>query len=109
MQAWSSRYIYKHNLLLILRQMENYEKCEKFEKGLGAILRNVWSHVEAVQTTDIYALMNHIADTIDYSLSNSTYIEKCLDDDNVQYLQELVVYSYLVIVLGFVDQMQENR
>ena len=94
---------------MIVWQTENYEKCEKFEKGLGVILKNVWSHVEAVQTTDIHALMNHIADTIEYSLSHSMYIEKCMDDDNMQYLQELVIYNYLVIILGFVDQIYENR
>lgn len=28
-------------------------ECDKFERGLGVILRNAWSHVEALQTTDL--------------------------------------------------------
>ena len=32
-------------------------KCEKFEKGLGVVLRNAWEHAEAVQTTDLPLLL----------------------------------------------------
>jgi hypothetical protein len=32
----------------------------QFEKGLGCLLRNVWDHVEALQTTDLPALIGHI-------------------------------------------------
>ena len=36
-------------------------KCDKFEKGLGVVLRNAWAHVEAIQTTDLPLLISYTA------------------------------------------------
>ena len=36
-------------------------KLDAFEKGMGVMLRNAWSHVEALQTTDLPLLVSHVA------------------------------------------------
>ena len=42
---------------------------------MGALLKNVWHHVEALQTTDLDAFIIHIADVFENALLNSQYIE----------------------------------
>ena len=42
---------------------------------MGALLKNVWHHVEALQTTDLDAFIIHIADVFENALVNSQYIE----------------------------------
>jgi hypothetical protein len=42
---------------------------------MGALLKNVWHHVEALQTTDLDAFTIHIADVFENALINSQYIE----------------------------------
>ena len=44
------------------------KECDKFERGLGVVLRNAWMHVEAIQTSDLSSLITHIADTLENSL-----------------------------------------
>ena len=39
-------------------------KLDVFEKGMGVMLRNAWSHVEAVQTTDLPMLIQHVGDVL---------------------------------------------
>ncbi|CAN0014679.1 unnamed protein product, partial [Discosporangium mesarthrocarpum] len=36
------------------------DALEAFEKGMGLMLRNAWTHVEAIQTTDIPLLVEYI-------------------------------------------------
>ena len=37
---------------------------EKFEKGMGIVLRNAWKHIEALQSTDILLLISYIGEVI---------------------------------------------
>ena len=41
---------------------EHLQKMTKFEVGLGAVLRNAWGHVEAIQTTDLPLLVSYCAE-----------------------------------------------
>ena len=43
---------------------DKMDKIDKFERGIGVVLKNLWGHIEALQTTDLPALVNHIADTL---------------------------------------------
>ncbi len=36
------------------------EDLDSFEKGMGTILRNAWTHIEALQTTDIPLLVEYV-------------------------------------------------
>ncbi|CAM9771656.1 unnamed protein product, partial [Hapterophycus canaliculatus] len=36
------------------------ESLDSFEKGMGTVLRNAWTHIEALQTTDIPLLADYI-------------------------------------------------
>lgn len=36
------------------------ESLNAFEKGMGTVLRNAWTHIEALQTTDIPLLVDYI-------------------------------------------------
>lgn len=85
------------------------EKCDKFEKGLGVVLRNAWNHVEAVQTTDIQALINHIGDVLDYALQNPDYMQQCDEKGDLAMRQEVVVFYYLIAVLNRLDDLHEDR
>lgn len=85
------------------------EKCDKFEKGLGVVLRNAWNHVEAVQTTDIQALIHHIGDVLDYALQHPDYIQQCDEKGDLAMRQEVVVFSYLIAVLNRLDDLHEDR
>ena len=43
---------------------DQQEKMDAFEKGLGQVLRNTWKHVEALQTTDLPLLLEHITEVL---------------------------------------------
>jgi hypothetical protein len=85
------------------------DTCDKFEKGLGVVLRNAWSHVEAVQTTDIQALINHIGDVLDYAVASPEYMQQCDDKGDLAMRQEVVVFYYLIAVLNRLDELHEDR
>mmetsp|Transcript_2818 Transcript_2818/g.2810 ORF Transcript_2818/g.2810 Transcript_2818/m.2810 type:complete len:308 (-) Transcript_2818:59-982(-) len=88
---------------------DKVDQCDKFEKGLGVVLRNAWNHVEAVQTTDIQALVNHIADVLDYGLINEDYITQSYDKGDLAMRQEVMVYYYLIAILNRLDELHEDR
>lgn len=89
--------------------IDKVEQCDKFEKGLGVVLRNAWSHVEAVQTTDIQALINHIGDVLDYAVINEDYILQCYDKGDLAMRQDVMVFYYLIAVLNRLDELHEDR
>lgn len=43
---------------------------DKFEMGAGAVVKNAWQHSEAMQITDLYVLLNHIADVLEFAIDN---------------------------------------
>ena len=84
-------------------------ECDKFERGLGIILRNAWSHVEALQTSDLTGLINHIADVIEGALESPDVLKfHCITGDLHQ-RQEIVVFYYLFDVMRHLDEIGESR
>lgn len=73
------------------------------------VLRNAWNHVEAVQTTDIQALINHIGDVLDFGVSNEDYVLQCHEKGDLAMRQEIMVYYYLIAVLNRLDELHEDR
>lgn len=90
-------------------QPDKLEKCNKFEKGLGVVLRNLWNHVEAVQTTDIQSLMNHIGDVLEFANDSPSFIEDLDLEEDLSMRQEVVVFYYLIAVLKQLDHLHEDR
>ena len=90
-------------------QPEKQEKCDKFEKGLGSVLRNAWSHQEAVQTTDLQALVNHIGDVLEFANDNPSFVEDLYAEEGLAQRQEVLVFQYVVSLLKQLDYMHEDR
>lgn len=36
------------------------DSLNAFEKGMGTVLRNAWTHIEALQTTDVPLLVEYV-------------------------------------------------
>jgi hypothetical protein len=87
------------------------EKCDKFEKGLGVVLRNAWQHVEAVQTTDIQTLVHFVGDVLEHSLqaAGRDFVLGCLDRGDLHQRQEVLIFSYIVAVMRQLDFLQQDR
>ncbi|CAE7571140.1 unnamed protein product [Symbiodinium microadriaticum] len=90
-------------------QREKQDKCDKFEKGLGTVLRNAWSHVEAVQTTDVQALVNHIGDVLEFANDDPTFVEDLYAEEDLAQRQEVVVFHYIVGIMKQLDNLHEDR
>lgn len=88
---------------------QQLEKGDKFEKGLGVVLKNAWQHVEAVQTTNIQLLMNHIGDVLDHTLIDSRHIESLISKGDVHQRQEVMIFYYIVAVMRQLDFIQQDR
>lgn len=89
--------------------LDNIAQCDKFEKGLGVVLRNAWTHVEALQTTDLSALLNYIADVIDNTLAQPAIIESHMTAGDIHQRQEILVFYYLTSLLRQLDSISESR
>ncbi|CAM9918337.1 unnamed protein product, partial [Laminaria digitata] len=48
---------------------------DSFEKGMGIILRNAWSHLEALQTTDVPLLVDYITGVTKDAAENPDIVE----------------------------------
>ena len=84
-------------------------ECDKFERGLGVVLKNAWLHIEALQTTDLTALINHIADTLENALEAPDVLaERCTGPEFHQ-LQDVLVFYYLHSILKHVEDIEERR
>lgn len=83
-------------------------KCDQFEEGVGVVLRNAWSHLEVLQTTDLSALMNYIADVLEFAVENPEFQEEYASA-NMGSKQEVLVYYYLWGLLTNIDDIGEGR
>mmetsp|Transcript_14390 Transcript_14390/g.31516 ORF Transcript_14390/g.31516 Transcript_14390/m.31516 type:complete len:264 (+) Transcript_14390:363-1154(+) len=83
--------------------------CDKFEKGLGTILRNAWQHVEVLQTTDLPALIHHIADTFEAALATREVVVALGEGGDLHQRQEVLVYYYLDGMMRRVEDIREGR
>lgn len=88
---------------------DQIEKCDKFEKGMGVVLKNAWQHVEAVQTTDIQTLIHFIGDVLETSLRNCDFVMSCIDRNDLHQRQEIMIFYYIVAVMRQIDFLQQDR
>jgi len=88
---------------------DHAQKFDKFEKGMGVVLRNAWNHVEALQTTDLPALVNHIGDVLQTAVDNGDYLEPLIKSDDLAQRQEIFVFHYLATLMRYIDDIHEDR
>ncbi len=90
-------------------QIDFVNECDKFEKGLGTIMRNAWLHVEVLQTTDLPALINHIADVLEAALELPRVIDALVKQGDLHQRQEVLVFYYLFGVIKHIEDIGEHR
>ena len=88
---------------------EQLPKMEKFEKGMGIMLRNAWNHVEALQTTDLPALIQYISDILETSLEYPDISEKNAKSEDLGNRQEILIFYYLLGLMRHIDDIHEER
>jgi hypothetical protein len=71
------------------------------------VLRNAWGHVEALQTTDIPALVGHMRDVITFAAVYPEHVEPRLED--LHQRQEILVFYYLAGLLKATNHIDEGR
>eukprot|EP00611_Tribonema_gayanum_P021977 TRINITY_DN4333_c0_g1_i1.p1 TRINITY_DN4333_c0_g1~~TRINITY_DN4333_c0_g1_i1.p1 ORF type:complete len:262 (+),score=85.76 TRINITY_DN4333_c0_g1_i1:250-1035(+) len=79
---------------------------DKFEKGMGCMLRNAWNHVEALQTTDLPALVNHITTVFSDAADSPERVAQLTD---ITTRQEVLCMYYLHGMVGQMEEMSEER
>lgn len=72
-------------------------------------MRNAWSHVEAVQTTDVPALLNHIADVLNWSIAHPADVEHACRQGDLSQRQEILAFYYLAGLLSVLHDVREDR
>jgi len=86
------------------------ESCDKFEKGLGTILLNAWSHIEALQMMDMIAVITHIADVLENNLIDDCLVLNTVKRTGELHLkQEGQVLAYLCAIARQIDHLTEER
>ncbi|GMI00144.1 hypothetical protein TrST_g4289 [Triparma strigata] len=88
---------------------EHVSKMDKFEMGLGVVLRNAWTHVEAVQTTDIPLLIGYCEEVLKFGLENKEFVQKRANDDTFGRRQEILTMHYIAGLIQQVDEVGEDR
>ena len=90
--------------------MQHKEIGSNFEKGVGTVLRNAWTHIEALQTTDIPALANYISDVLEFAtLHSNRVIDPYLRTNDLHQRQEVVVFDYMIGIFKSLAQIEESR
>mmetsp|Transcript_29467 Transcript_29467/g.40491 ORF Transcript_29467/g.40491 Transcript_29467/m.40491 type:complete len:324 (+) Transcript_29467:23-994(+) len=89
--------------------MEYTTECDKFEKSIGSIMRNAWQHVEALQTTDLPALLLHIHDVLTATLEMPEYISSLIKKGDLYYRQEILIFYYLNGIFKHMEDVREHR
>eukprot|EP01031_Cornospumella_fuschlensis_P027230 gene27230-32897_t len=89
--------------------IEFVAECDKFEKGVGVIMKNAWQHVEVLQTTDLPALVQHIAAVLEGALALPDVMEGLLKKSDMHQRQEVLVFYYLNGLFRHVEDIREHR
>lgn len=88
---------------------------------MGVLLRNAWSHIEAVQTTDLPCLIHHIAFVLKHALSDDGYMNAILGandgscssadpfGDDFHQRQETLVFYYIYYLMRVMGEIDEDR
>jgi len=72
-------------------------------------LKNAWNHIEAIQTTDIVALIDHIANVLTGPFQNQLLQRIITTNDDLYKRQEILVIYYLGSLLKGADDLGEHR
>lgn len=75
-----------------------------FEQSLGVLVKCALEHVEAVQTTDLPELIDHVAGVL--ANAASSHAKQYLSFERTQ---EVSVLTYLVSVMKRIEQLGEDR
>jgi len=92
-----------------LELMSNAAVCEEFEHSLGRVLYCCWTHVEALQTTEMAPLMEYISEVLRRVLCTDGALDALLAAPNPALKQEVQVLIYVGQVLLQVESMREVR
>ena len=82
---------------------------DQFEKGMGTLLRNCWQHIEALQTTDIDALIRYIADVMEACEKLEEYLDNLAANRDLHQRQEIMVFEYMSLLVENIDEFEESR
>lgn len=96
-------------MVSIILQIDYFRECDKFEKGLGVILRNAWQHIEVQQTTDVHAVVEHIAAVLSANLQQNNIVHDLMRTSDVYQRQEMLVFQYMHDLLKNVEEIRESR
>lgn len=92
-----------------LELKEHAALCEEFELSLGRVLYCCWTHVEALQTTEMAPLMEYISEVLQRALCTDGALDELLARPNLSLRQEVQVLLYVGQILLQVDTMREMR
>lgn len=97
-------------LLCAFIQAKHVETGANFEKGVGVVLRNAWSHIEALQTTDIPALVQYIGEVLEFAtLHGDRVIDPFIRTNDLHQRQEIMVFEYMNGILKSLSHIEESR
>lgn len=72
-------------------------------------MKNAWCHVEALQTSDLIGLVNHIADVIEGALEAPEILKSHCKVGDLHQRQEIMVFYYLYDVMRQIEEITESR
>ena len=73
------------------------------------VLKNAWNHVEALQTSDLLGLINHICDVWDTALRHPATLEHSILNGDLHQRQEILCFYYLRGVMRHIEEISEGR
>jgi hypothetical protein len=88
---------------------EHAALCEEFEHSLGRVLYCCWTHVEALQTTEMAPLMSYISEVLQRALCTTGALDELLTRPSLALKQEVQVLLYVGQILLQVETMREVR
>jgi len=92
-----------------LELKSNAAICDEFELSLGRVLYCCWTHVEALQTTEVAPLMEYISEVLQRVLCTEGALDALLASPNLALKQEVQVLLYVGQLLLQVETMREVR
>ena len=87
---------------------QHIAECDKFERGLGVVLRNAWAHVEALQTTDMSLLLSYIGEALSFAAENPTELREYCDAGDIHQRQEVLCFYYIFHIMQNIETLHEE-
>ncbi|CAM9383463.1 unnamed protein product [Chrysoparadoxa australica] len=82
---------------------------DKFEKGMGRMMNNAWSHVEALQITDLPLMVEHVTDILAEAAQDTDRMASLHALGDLSERQEVLCLHYLLRFLSQLDELSEDR